>query len=195
METKFVNFKKVEIAGVNKNVAIADANLGFDIAGDATQAYKNWMAKQSGAVTEKDITLFMQEYLQKKVKMAAGVGYSITIESAVADTRERPWTITDHKNEKGKRKYTTVYKLVDKKTNETLAVNAETKASAKQTAKEIIAKHAEALTEGMPTNFSGKGICYYEKVVTEGEPVAFEFEYTPSKSQKNGRWLVFGVER
>ena len=82
-----MSFKKVEITGVSKEIAINDANLGFSIAGDATQAYKNWMKSRSGAVTDKDIKQFMVDYLQKKVKGAAGVGYCITIESAVADTR------------------------------------------------------------------------------------------------------------
>lgn len=195
METKVLNFTSVEITGVNKNVAVANANLGFDIAGDATQAYKNWLAKQSGAVTDKDKKAFMMEYLQKKVKCAAGVGYAITLESAVGDTRERPWTITDVKNEKGKRKYTTVYKLVDDKTGAVLAVNTETKASAKQTAKDLIAAYQEAVENGTDTAFTGAGTCYYTKDVTDGEPIAFKFAYTPSKSQKNGRWLVFGINR
>ena len=33
-----MSFKKVEIVGVSKEAAINDANLGFSIAGDATQA-------------------------------------------------------------------------------------------------------------------------------------------------------------
>ena len=178
-----MSFKKVEITGVSKEIAINDANLGFSIAGDATQAYKNWMKSRSGAVTDKDIKQFMVDYLQKKVKGAAGVGYCITIESAVADTRERPWTITDVKNEQGKRKFTKVYRLVDDATGEILGVNHETKASAKQMAKDIIGN-----------GFHGKMTCYISKDVAEGEPIAFRAEYTPSKASKNGRWLVFGNE-
>jgi flavin-binding protein dodecin len=178
-----MSFKKLEIVGTSKEQAINDANLGFSIAGDATQAYKNWMKTKSGAVTEKDVKQFMVDYLQKKVKCAAGVGYIITIESAVADTRERPWTIIDVKNEQGKRKFGKVYRLVDDATGEILGVNKETKASAKNQAKEIIAN-----------GFHGKGTCYISKDVSEGEPVAFKFEYTPSKAAKSGRWLVFGNE-
>ncbi len=184
METKIVNFKKLEIVGESKDAAIAAANLGFDVAGDATQAYKNWLKLQTGAITEKNVKQFMLDYLQKKVKSASGVGYAITIESAVADTRERPYTILDVKNEKGKRKYTTTYRLVDDATGATIGTSQETKAAAKNLAKELILK-----------GFHGKGTCYYDKVVTEGEPVAFRFQYTPSKSQRNGRWLVFGIER
>ena len=184
METKVLNFKKLEITGVSKEVAIEDANLGYNIMGDATQAYKHWVATKSGAITEKDVKQFMLDYLQKKSKSIEGIGYAITIEGAVADTRERPWTITDVKNEKGKRKYTTTYRLVDDATGATIGTSQETKAAAKNVAKDLIAN-----------GFHGKGTCYYDKVVTEGEPVAFKFEYTPSKSAKNGRWLVFGIER
>ena len=184
MENKIMSFKKLEIVGVSKEAAINDANLGFSIAGDATQAYKNWMKARSGAITDKDVRQFMIDYLQKKVKGAAGVGYIITIESAVADTRERPWTITDVKNEQGKRKFQKVYRLVDDATGEILGTCNETKAKAKQLAKDIIAEKG----------FHGKMTCYIGKDVKEGEPIAFKAEYTPSKAAKNGRWLVFGNE-
>ena len=68
MENKVMSFKKCEIVGVSKEAAINEANLGFSIAGDATQAYKNWMKSRSGAVTDKDDKQFMLDYLQKKVK-------------------------------------------------------------------------------------------------------------------------------
>ena len=181
METKFLNFKKVEVTGATKEEALAKAP--FQVIGDATQAYKNWKNKQTTGVTEAMTKEFMLEYLQKKSKSAAGVGYSITIEAAVPDTRERPYTIKDVKNEQGKRKFGKVYRLVDDATGEILGVNKETKASAKNQAKEIIAN-----------GFHGKGTCYISKDVSEGEPVAFKFEYTPSKAAKSGRWLVFGNE-
>lgn len=181
--TKVMSFKKCEIVGINKETAVNEANLGFSIVGDATQAYKNWVKVHSGALTDKDVKQFMVDYLQKKVKCASGVGYIITIESAVADTREYPWTITDVKNEQGKRKFKKVYRLVDDETGEILGTNNETKAAAKNLAKEIIAD-----------GFHGKMTCYISKDVAEGEPVAFKAEYTPSKASKPGRWLVFGNE-
>jgi flavin-binding protein dodecin len=183
MTNNVMSFKKIEIVGASKEAAINDANLGFSIAGDATQAYKNWLKAQTGAITEKDVKQFMIDYLQKKVKCAAGVGYIITIESAVADTRERPWTITDVKNEKGKRKFKKVYRLIDDATGEVLGTNDQTKAAAKQLAKDIIAD-----------GFHGKMTCYIGKDVADGEPIAFKAEYTPSKAAKHGRWLVFGNE-
>ena len=179
-----MSFRKAEIVGASKEQAINDANLGFIINGDATQAYKLWLKNRSGAITDKDLKQFMVEYLEKKVKCAPGIGFSITLDSAVADTRNRPWTINDVKNEKGRRKFKKVYRLIDDETNEILGVNDETKAAAKELAKEIFAG-----------GFHGKMTCYISKDVTDdSEPVAFTAEYTPSKSTKSGRWLVFGNE-
>lgn len=183
MTNNVMSFKKIEIVGASKEEAINAANLNFSIAGDATQAYKNWMKTRQGAVTDKDVKQFMVEYLQKKVKCASGVGYIITIESAVADTRERPWTITDVKNEQGKRKFTKVFRGIDTATNQILFECQGTKADAKQAAKDVIAN-----------GFHGKMKVVINKEVTEGEPTAFYAEYTPSKAAKAGRWLVFGNE-
>jgi hypothetical protein len=179
-----MSFRKMEIVGTSKEQAINDANLGFIINGDATQAYKLWLNKRSGAITDKDLKQFMLDYLEKKVKCAPGIGFSITLDSAVADTRSNPWTIVDVKNEKGKRKFKKVYRLIDDATNEILGVNDETKAAAKELAKEIIAN-----------GFHGKLTCKIGKDVCEdSEPIAFTAEYTPSKSAKSGRWIVFGNE-
>ena len=44
METKVINFKKLEVTGATKEEALAKAP--FQIIGDATQAFKNWKKKQ-----------------------------------------------------------------------------------------------------------------------------------------------------
>lgn len=177
----FLNFEVLEVNGANK--AEAMAKVPFSIMGDATPAYKAWKAKQTEGVTEMAKKQFMIDYLAAKSKSVPGVGFAITLESAVADTRERPYTITDVKNEQGKRKYTTVYQLVDDATGAILADVEGTKAKAKELAKEIITK-----------GFHGTGTCLYTKQVTEGENVAFKFAYTPSKGAHNGSWLVFGIK-
>lgn len=41
----------------------------------------------------------MLEYLAKKGKNCPGAGYLITVESSVADTRERPYKIDDVKGD------------------------------------------------------------------------------------------------
>lgn len=182
METaKFMNFKKVEVCGSTKAEAFEKAP--FFIQGDATQAFKAWKAKQTEGVTDKGIKEFCLAYLAKKSKNAPGVGFAITIESAVADTRERPWKFNDVKNEKGKRKYVTTYQIIDKATGKVMAETNETKAKAKEIAKNLY-----------KDGFKGNLICTYTKQVLEGEPVAFEVTYTPSKSSRVGTYLVFGIE-
>lgn len=179
---KFLNFKKMEVCGATKQEAMAKAP--FFIQGDATQAFKSWKAKQTDGITEKDIKAFCIDYLAKKSKNAPGSGFSVTIESAIADTRERPYKITDVKNEKGKRKYKTIYQLIDKATGVVIAETDETKAKAKEIAKKLYTDK----------DFKGSIICTYTKQVIEGEPVAFEAVYAPSKSSRVGTYMVFGIE-
>ena len=181
--TQIMNFKRMEVSGATKEEALAKAP--FDIMGDATQAYKIWRKKQVNGVTDTDKKQFMLDYLAKKSKNCAGVGFSITLESAVADTRERPYAIHDVKNEKGTRKYKTIYQIFDKATGVLVAETDETKAKAKELAKALYTDKG----------FKGNLVCTYTKQVVEGEPTAFTVEYAPSKSSRVGSYLVFGVER
>lgn len=180
---QIMNFKRMEVNGATKEEALAKAP--FDIMGDATQAYKIWRKKQVNGVTDADKKEFMLEYLAKKSKNCAGVGFSITIESAVADTRERPYKIEDVKNDKGARKYKTIYQIIDKATGAVIAQTDETKAKAKELAKALYTDKG----------FKGDLICTYTKQVVDGEPTAFTATYTPSKSSRVGSYLVFGIER
>ena len=180
---QIMNFKRMEVNGATKEEALAKAP--FDIMGDATQAYKIWRKKQVNGVTDADKKEFMLEYLAKKSKNCAGVGFSITIESAVADTRERPYKIEDVKNDKGARKYKTIYQIIDKATGAVIAQTDETKAKAKELAKALYTDKG----------FKGDLICTYTKQVVDGEPTAFTATYTPSKSSRIGSYLVFGIER
>ena len=181
--TQIMNFKRMEVNGATREEALAKAP--FDIMGDATQAYKIWRKKQVNGVTDADKKEFMLEYLAKKSKNCAGVGFSITIESAVADTRERPYKIEDVKNDKGARKYKTIYQIIDKATGAVIAQTDETKAKAKEIAKALYTDKG----------FKGDLICTYTKQVVDGEPTAFTATYTPSKSSRVGSYLVFGIER
>lgn len=208
--TQVMNFKRMEVIGATKEEALAKAP--FDIMGDATQAYKAWMKRQVHGVTDEDKKQFMLDYLAKKSKNVAGVGFVITQESAVSDTRERPYRIEDVKNESGARKYVTVYQLVDTSTGAVVAETpvkyvqdedkdgkllfnedgspkmvwkSGTKAQAKELAKSLYTDH----------NFKGDLICTYTKQVVDGESVAFKVKYTPSKSARVGSYLVFGFER
>lgn len=183
METKFLNFKKIEVTGSTKAEALAKAP--FEIMGDATQAFKNWKDKQTNGITDKDITAFCVEYLAKKSKNVANAGFSITINAAVADTRERPYAIIDHKNEQGKRAYKTVYKWVDDETGKTVAQVDTTKADAKNAIKKLYTDKG----------YKGNATLFMVKEVVKGEPIAAYAKYTPSKSAKTGTYLVFGIEK
>ena len=178
-----MNFKRMEVNGATKEEALAKAPFG--IIGDATQAYKIWKKKQVNGVTEADKKQFMLDYLAKKSKNVEGAGFSITLESAVADTRERPYSIHSKKNESGARKYKTTYQLIDKSTGSVIAETNETKAKAKELAKELYTDKG----------FKGKTKCRYTKQVVDGEPIAFTTEYTPSKNSRVGSYICFGIVR
>lgn len=182
MET-MVNFKKLEVTGVTKEEALAKAP--FEAKTDATQAYKNWKKQQVNGITEADTKAFMVEYLAKKTKNVTGAGCYITVEPAVLDTRERPYSFKDKKNELGARKYQTVYQLTDAATGVVLAETNDTKAKAKELARSLYTKKG----------FRGNIICTYAKKVVDGEPIAFETSYTPSKGSHMGTYIVFGIER
>lgn len=177
----FINFKKLEVTGRTKQEALEKAP--FYIQGDATQAFKLWKKSMVNGVTERDIKQFCVAYLTKKSKNAPGSGFYVTLDPAVADTRERPYRIEDVKNEGGKRKYLKTYVLSDATTGEVLATTNETKAKAKEVAKDMY-----------KNGFRGDIVCTLTKSVVEGEPVAFRSYYTPSKASHAGTYLVFGVE-
>lgn len=173
-------FKSLVVSGETKELALANGPFKSYLK-DATQAYKNWREKQN-VVTPEAEKEFMVEYTKKYSKGAPGIGFSITLTPAVASTRERPYKITDVKNEQGKRKYVTNYVIKDMETGEVLATCDETKAKAKEIAKELYKK-----------GLKHKITCTYQKLVAEGEPVAFKGEYVPSKGSHNGTYMVFGV--
>lgn len=171
------NFETVEVKGFTKKEALETAP--FQILRDATQAWK----KAGSPIEAKALKEFCAAYLEKWTKFASNVGCSITKEAGSADTRERPYTVTDIKNTKGKRKYKTGIEGIDTETGERLFVSFETKTKAKEMAKELYTKNG----------FKGNIHANYVKQVVEGETGAFDVTYTPSKSAKVGSYLCFGV--
>ena len=172
------NFRTIETKGYTKQEALSQAP--FQVIRDATQAWK----AAGKPISDKALKEFCAEYLQKHTKYAAGIGCSITIEAGKADTRERPYTVTDIKNEKGKRKYKTGYRGVDPETGKILFTNFENKAAAKQVAKELYTKHG----------YRGNIHVSLVKEVVEGEAGAFDVAYTPSTNAVVGTYMCFGVE-
>ena len=185
MSTTILNFKKVEVVAESKEAAIAKIEDSlFHVNGDATQAYKNWKAKQTQGITERDVKAFMLDYLAKKGKNCPGAGYIITMDGAVGDTRERPYKIEDVKNEQGKRKFKSFYKWMDKATNTVVCQVDTNKADAKNAIKELY-KSGE---------YKGNAVLVKTKDVVEGQAIVATVQYTPSKSCKNGSYTAFGLE-
>ena len=185
MSTQILNFKKVEIVAESKEAAIAQIEETlFHVNGDATQAYKNWKAKQTKGITERDVKEFMLDYLAKKGKNCPGAGYMITVESATADTRERPYKIEDVKNEEGKRKFKKFYVWVDLETGKEICKVATNKSDAKNALKELY-KTGE---------YRGNAELKLVHEVVEGQAIVATAKYTPSKNAKNGTWIAFGIE-
>lgn len=174
------HFAAVEVTGSTKEEALSKAP--FQIMGDATQAYKNWASKQTEGLTEAAKKQFYLDYLQKKTKNTLGVGFAITLESAVEDSRLRPYTIVDVKNEKGKRKYRTTFQITSDKTHAVLKMVDTTKADAKKAIKEL---YKNGLKDDVTMT--------YTKQVVEGEAVACKGKYSPSKNTRVGVYLVFGI--
>ena len=184
MSTTILNFKKVEVVAASREEAIAQVeNAYFHVNGDATQAFKNWKAKQNGGVTERAVKEFMLDYLAKKGMICPGAGYMITVDAAIGDTRERPYRVEDIPNE-GKRKFKTVYKWIDKETGTVVAQADTNKADAKNAIKELYKTGA----------YKRNAELVQSKDVIDGQAVVATAEYTPSKNTKNRTWIAFGIE-
>ena len=182
------NFKKIEVTGATKKEAmskVADIfvlnNEGI-VKGDATQAFRLWSKAQTTAITESSMNLFMSEYLRNK-KAIPGEAYYITLESAVADTRERPWKVTNVKHEGGARKFKKTFVLLDAATNTILDKVQSTKTAAFERSKELIIN-----------GFHGNIRIDLSKEV-EGTATVGYIEYSPSKASRPGTYLVFGIKK
>jgi hypothetical protein len=205
---QIMNFKRIEVLGETKADALAKAPFG--IQGNATPAFKNWKAKQK-SITDADIKQFMLDYLAKNSKNLPGVGFYITLEAAVANSRKRPYVITDIKNQ-GQRRKAKVFQLIDTATNQVVA---ETKAVEvptidKDTKEQAVDKegnpktHFEVATKSQAKElarelytkkgFKGNLKCRVTDQVVKGESIVFTVDYTPSTSTQTGRYLVFGIE-
>lgn len=181
---KVMNFKRVEVSGATKEEALASAPFNVNLPGaDCTQALRNAKKAHVGAWTDADMKLFMADQLAKKTRNTAGNGCYIVIESAVADTRERPYTIEDIKNEDGARKYKTVYRWIDDKTGDIVAEVDTTKADAKNAIKKMYTDKG----------YKGSASLEMVKKCVEGQAVVAKAKYTPSKSSRPGVYLTFGI--
>lgn len=175
METN-VYFKKFEVLGETKDEAIKNAQP-LNLRVDATQAYKKWA--KNNVTNEDNVKEWMKEYLKaKKYNMPNDAAY-IVLQSAVVDSRNRPYKENKPKYDVRTHTFERVYVGRAKDTGEEIF--------AEKTSKAAIAAAKEFVTE----NHVGVDI-FVEAKVKEKNALYTTIEYTPTKGTQPCKLLVFG---
>lgn len=178
----------VTVQGYTKEEAISKSGLNLEVKFDATAA---WKTEEKPEAASTYFKAFAEDYLKKKFKGITGAGCTVTVESGVADSRERPYKVENHVTD-GARKYKTRYAglrgaTVDKAslkvTGGTIVLTRDTKGEAEEAAKEYVTANRADVTVVMI------------KEVVEGKAVALEVKYTPSINTTLGTYIVFGYEK
>jgi hypothetical protein len=167
-------FKKFETIGVTKDEAISASGLNLRV--DATQSYKKW-AKEN-VTNEDNVKEWMKEYLKKKKLTMPNDGAYIVLQSAVADTRERPYKVDKKKYDARTHSPEKFYVLRDAEGNE--VGKEKTSKAAEQAAKEFVADLKEDVTINIEWKAKEKNSLYAT------------VKYTPSKGSQPCKLLVFG---
>ena len=169
-----VFFKKFEVIGTTKDAAMKESGLNLRV--DATQAYKKW-AKEN-ATNEDNVKEWMKDYLKKKKLTMPKDGAYIVLQTAVADTRERPYKVEKPKYDARTHSPEKFYVLRDVTGHE--VGREKTSKAAEQAAKEYVADYKEDVTIN------------YEWVAKEKNSLYAKVAYTPSKGSQPCKLLVFG---
>jgi len=167
-------FKKFETIGVTKDAAMKDSGLNLRV--DATQAYKKW-AKEN-TTNEDNVKEWMKDYLKKKKLTMPNDGAYIVLQSAVADSRERPYKVEKPKYDARTHSPEKFYILRDMTGNE--VGRTKTSKEAEQAAKEYVTDYKESVTINI------------EWVAKEKNSLYASVKYTPSKGSQPCKLLVFG---
>lgn len=171
-------FKKFEVIGTTKNEAkekVEDLTLMVD----ATQSYNKW-AKEN-ATNEDNVKEWMKNYLKAKKYDKPGIGAYIVTQSAVTDSRERPYKIETIKYEAKTHTAEHFYVLRDEAGNE--VGREKTKKAAEQAIREYI------------TDFKENVYGYHEWAPKEKNSLVLKGIYTPSKGTQPCKLLVFGYQK
>ena len=168
-------FKKFETIGTTKDAAIKESGLNLRV--DATQAYRKW-AKEN-AVTEDSQKEWMKDYLKKKKFTMPNDGAYIVLQSAVADTRERPYKVNKPKYDARTHTPERFYVGRAQDTNEELFTEKTSKA-AEQAAKEWVTENHVGVNLVIETRLKEKNALYAS------------VDYVPSKGSQPCKLLVFG---
>lgn len=174
------NLTIVTAKGYTKEEALASVGTKLDVKFDATAAYK-----KEGTPQGKYLEAFADKHLNDKLKGASGIGYSITIEAGSADSRERPYKVTNVVTN-GQRKWKSVYQglinVAEDGTGGTIVLTRDTKNEAEDAAKEYVTANRTKVTVRLA------------KSVTEGQATAMVVDYAPAKKTKLGTYIFFGYE-
>lgn len=191
--TTILNFKKNEVAGYSLDEVKSQVNYSLDAKGaNATQAFKNWKAKQTGAITDAMVKEWMIEHLNAKFGNAVGLGCYIVVTAPSADKRQRPYERTNVKNEDGKRDWDTVYTI--KGVSGTVYGTVTPKSAKVDRLKK---SDADAVVKSL---YSDKTITedvdlYIEKTPRNTkQSIVAHYKYSPSKSAQIGQYITFGIE-
>ena len=168
-------FKKYEVIGTTKDEAKESAK-DLTLMVDATQAYNKW-AKEN-VTNEDNIKDWMKDYLKKKKFDKAGLGAYIVTQSAVVDSRERPYKVEKPKYDARTHSPEKFYVIRDAANNE--VGREKTSKAAEQAAKEFVAEAKESVTIN------------YEWVSKEKNSLYAKVNYTPSKGAQPCKLIVFG---
>ena len=178
------HFKSIQLTGTTYEEAYAASPFVGEAHKNATQAWKNYLAKNPGMAIDDSVRRqWMEDYLKKETKCNPGIGCYIVEIPAVKSDRKRPYEITDIKNESGARQYKTVYRWIDDATGQVVVESDKTKADAKNRLKEMYSERG----------YRGNATLEMVKVCVKGQAVVAKARYTPSKSAAQGRYTVFGI--
>lgn len=168
-------FKKFEVIGSTKDAAIKESGLNLRV--DATQAYKKW-AKEN-ATNEDNVKEWMKDYLKKKKFTMPNDGAYIVLQSAVRDTRERPYSVEKPKYDARTHTPVKVYVGRAQDTGKELFTEKTSKAAIQYAKEWIIDNHV--------------GVdLFIETRMKEKNSLYAKVNYTPSKGAQNCKLLVFG---
>lgn len=171
--------KKIEVTSYSKEEAAKQAP--FKVKGDATTAYCKWLDAYPDH-NSNDLKEFTLDYLIKKNSQKEGEGFVITLTAAIKNTRNHPYVLCNIVNKKETRKYTTIFQLIDDKNQIRHEASSRTEIK-------------KAIRDLYDNGFTGDLKCIPVKLVQEGEPVLFTTKYSPSKNTREGKYILFGIEK
>jgi hypothetical protein len=171
---KITVFKKFEVIGKTKDEA--KENSGLNLRVDATQSYKKWAEKN--VTNEDNVKEWMKDFLKKKKFNMPNDGAYIVLQSAVADTRERPYKLETVKYEAKTHTPESFYVLRDQFGNE--VGREKTKKAAEQAVRDFITETRENVN------------VYREWAPKEKNSLVLKGTYTPTKGARPCKILAFG---